>query len=142
LVSNLDFAETLLDAAGVAAPMEMQGRSFRPLLGGSSVADWRKSFYYQYYEYPEPHRVQPHYGVVTERYKLVRFFGAGSDYTELFDLATDPNEMRDVSTDSAYAPVLKDLTGELARLRRDLRAPETVTPEMMRGGRLKNAAKQ
>ncbi|MGB8170940.1 MAG: sulfatase, partial [Chthoniobacteraceae bacterium] len=70
IVSNLDYAETILDAAGVAVPAEMQGRSFVPLLKGTTPADWRKSFYYQYFEYPTPHHVRPHYGVVTDRYKL------------------------------------------------------------------------
>jgi len=71
LVSNLDFAETFLDAAGVAVPDRMQGRSMRPVLAGHTPADWRTSFYYQYYEYPVPHHVRPHYGVITDRYKLV-----------------------------------------------------------------------
>ena len=141
LVSNLDFAETLLDAAGVAVPAEMQGRSFRSLLGGRAAADWRKSFYYQYYEYPEPHRVRPHYGVVTDHYKLVRFADADADYSELFDLTKDPSELRDVAKDAAYASVLKDLTGELARLRRELKAPEKVTAEMMRGKLTERAKK-
>ena len=71
LVSNLDFAETFLEAAGVAVPAEMQGRSLVPLLRGQTPADWRKSFYYHYYEFPGPHSVARHYGVVTDRYKLV-----------------------------------------------------------------------
>ena len=74
LVSNLDFAETFLEAAGVAVPAEMQGRSLVPLLAGQTPADWRKSFYYHYYEYPGPHSVARHYGVVTDRYKLVHFY--------------------------------------------------------------------
>ena len=56
-------------------PADMQGRSLVPLLKGQTPADWRKSFYYHYYEYPEPHHVRPHYGVVTDRYKLVHFYG-------------------------------------------------------------------
>ena len=52
IVSNLDFAETFLDAAGVPVPAEMQGRSLVPLLAGKQPADWRKSFYYHYYEFP------------------------------------------------------------------------------------------
>ena len=85
IVSNLDYAETFLEAAGVAVPADMQGRSLLPLLRGQRPSDWRTSFYYQYYEYPAPHRVRPHYGVVTDRYKLVRFYGVGEDYWELFD---------------------------------------------------------
>ena len=74
----------------------MQGRSLVPLLKGETPADWRKSFYYHYYEYPGPHRVRPHYGVVTDRYKLVHFYEPDVDYWELFDLKTDPKEMTSV----------------------------------------------
>ncbi len=55
IVSLLDFAETFLDAAGVAVPAEMQGRSLLPLCRGQTPADWRKSLYYHYYEFPVPH---------------------------------------------------------------------------------------
>ncbi len=73
LVSTIDLAETFLEAAGQPIPPDMQGRSLVPLLKGKSPEDWRKSFYYEYFEYPEPHHVRPHYGVVTDRYKLVHF---------------------------------------------------------------------
>lgn len=128
LVSNLDFAETFLEAAGVPVPAEMQGRSLVPVLRGQTPADWRKSFYYQYYEWPTPHHVRPHYGVVTERYKLVRFYGTGNDYSELFDLQKDPREMKSVYDDPAYAKTKAELEIELARLRKELKAPEQVPP--------------
>ena len=90
IVSNLDFAETFLDAAGLPIPAEMQGRSLLPLLKGQTPADWRKSFYYHYYEYPGPHNVRRHYGVVTDRYKLVYFYEPDVNYWELFDLEIRP----------------------------------------------------
>ena len=62
LVSNLDLAETFLEAAGLPVPPDMQGRSLAPILKGEAPADWRKSFYYEYYEYPAPHHVRPHHG--------------------------------------------------------------------------------
>ncbi|MEK7415897.1 MAG: sulfatase [Planctomycetota bacterium] len=124
IVSNIDFAQTLLDAAGVAAPERMQGRSLVPLLKGQTPADWRTSFYYQYYEYPVPHRVRPHYGVVTDRYKLVKFYATGEDYSELFDLKTDPGEMRSVFGQPEMAGVQKQLEQELARLRSELKVPD------------------
>ena len=111
----------------------MQGRSLVPLLRGETPSDWRKSFYYQYYEYPQPHHVRPHYGVVTDRYKLVKFYGTGEDYSELFDTQKDPQEMRSVLEDSNYASVRKDLELELTKLRKDLGVPEEVTPESMGG---------
>ena len=102
----------------------MQGRSLVPLLRGETPADWRKSFYYQYYEYPVPHHVRPHYGVVTARYKLVRFESPDLDEWELFDLEQDPHELRNVYLDPAYVPtVVAELKRELERLRAELKVP-------------------
>ena len=128
LVSNLDFAETFLDAAGLPVPKEMQGRSMMPILAGNTPDDWRKSFYYQYYEYPAPHHVRPHYGVVTDRYKLLHFYATDVDYWELFDLQKDPREMTSVYDQPEYQPEVKKLKAELKRLRAELKVPETVPP--------------
>jgi arylsulfatase A-like enzyme len=130
LVSNLDFAETFLEAAGLKAPEEMQGRSLVPLLKGETPTDWRKSFYYHYYEYPGPHSVRRHYGVVTDRYKLVHFYGDVDEW-ELFDLKEDPRELRSVFGRPEYAQAQKELEAELARLRKELRVPDTEPPASM-----------
>jgi len=129
IVSNLDFAETFLEAAGVPVPAEMQGRSLLPLLRGSTPSDWRRGFYYHYYEFPGWHSVQRHYGLVTDRYKLVRFYGPAMDYWELFDLRSDPHELTSVYDRAEYASVRKGLEVELARLRTDLAVPATDPPE-------------
>jgi arylsulfatase A-like enzyme len=123
LVSNIDFAETFLEAAGVPVPSEMQGRSLVPLLKGQAPEDWRNAFYYQYYEYPVPHHVRPHYGVVTDRYKLVHFDRPDLDTWELFDLETDPHELRNVYYEPAYRAVLDDMKDKLERLRSELKVP-------------------
>jgi arylsulfatase A-like enzyme len=123
IVSNVDFAETFLDIAGLPIPTEMQGRSLLPLLKGQTTAEWRKSFYYEYFEYPVPHHVRPHYGVITDRYKLVHFYIPDVDEWELFDREKDPTESRNVYSDVAYASVVKDLKTELARLRAELDVP-------------------
>ncbi|MDR1010622.1 MAG: sulfatase [Opitutaceae bacterium] len=130
IVSNVDFAPTLLEAAGVAVPAEMQGRSLVPLLRGKTPGDWRRAFYYEYYEYPAPHRVWPHEGVVTDRHKLVRYFAPGREsYWELFDLAADPRELTSVYDSASYKNTRKKLEGELTRLRRELKVPETIPPD-------------
>jgi arylsulfatase A-like enzyme len=129
LVSNVDFAETFLEAAGVSPPPAMQGRSLVPLLKGSTPADWRKSFYYHYYEHPGPHNVPRHYGVVTDRYKLVHFYEPALNYWELFDLTKDPHELRSVLGRPEYAAAQKELEAELARLRRELKVPDPDPPE-------------
>jgi len=115
IVSNLDFAPTFLDAAGRGKPATMQGMSFWPLLLGRTLAGWRDSFYYHYYEYPAVHQAKRHYGVRTERYKLMRFYH-DIDAWELYDLEKDPLELRNVHADPAYARVRRDLEAELRRL--------------------------
>jgi arylsulfatase A-like enzyme len=123
IVSNLDFAETFLEAAGLAIPSEMQGRSLMPLLAGKTPSDWRTSFYYHYYEYPGPHDVRRHYGVVTDRHKLVHFYEPEVVEWELFDLVNDPNELANVFGLPEQARVREELKRELDRLRKDLHVP-------------------
>jgi arylsulfatase A-like enzyme len=129
LVSNIDFAETFLAGAGLAVPTGIQGRNLVPLLKGEIPPDWRLSFYYQYFEYPVPHHVRPHYGVVTDRYKLVHFDRPDVDEWELFDREKDPYELGNVYSDAAYSPVVVDLKRELNRLRAALRVPSKIPSE-------------
>ena len=116
LVQNLDFAPTFLDYAGVDIPQDMQGRSLRPLLAGKKPPRWRTSIYYHYHEYPGPHSVKRHYGVRTQRYKLIHFY-YDIDEWELYDLQNDPDELNNLYNDPAYAHVVKELKAELRRLR-------------------------
>jgi arylsulfatase A-like enzyme len=111
--SNVDFAQTLLDAAGAAIPADVQGRSFVPLLRGESPDDWRSSYYY---EGPEgEHHVYPHEGVTTGRAKLIHFYTLGE--RELFDLEADPQELHNRWNDPKNAFLQAKLQTELARLR-------------------------
>jgi arylsulfatase A-like enzyme len=124
-VSNLDFAETFLAIAGVEVPDDMQGASLVPLFKGEATPkDWRTSFYYHYYEYPDSHRVAAHYGVRTERYKLIHYYA--TDEWELFDLQEDPHELKSVYSDAAYADALRETKAELARLQAKYKDDGTV----------------
>ncbi len=120
---NVDFAPTFLDFAGVKIPDDMQGRSLRPILEDQTPADWRKAMYYQYYEYPGFHAVKKHYGVRTERYKLIHFYD-DIDAWELYDLAKDPNEVNNLYEDAEYQGVVADLKNQLAGLRQSLKVTE------------------
>ncbi len=115
LVQNLDFAPTFLDYANIEIPAEMQGESFRKLVSGET-GEWRDAVYYTYYEYPAEHMVKRHYGVATERYKLMHFY-YDIDEWEMYDLQTDPQEMKNIYNDPAYSDVQKMLHGKLAELR-------------------------
>lgn len=126
LVQNTDFAPTFLALAGVAAPTDMQGRSLVPLLSGATPADWRRSVYYHFYEYPAVHSVRRHYGVRTRRYKLIHFYHQMDEW-ELFDLEKDPHELHSVYGDPAYAAIQAELKAELTRLQRELGETEIDT---------------
>ena len=114
MVSNIDLAETFLDMAGIEIPSDMQGRSMVPVLQGKTPADWRKEHYYHYYEYPGYHMVKRHYGISTERYKLIHYY-YDIDEWELFDLSADPMEMKNVYDDPSYSSVKADLHKKLVR---------------------------
>jgi len=108
LQMNIDFAPTLLEAAGVPIPEDIQGESF------ASGLSKRKAIYYHYYEFPHWHHVQPHYGIRTERYKLIHFYYSMDEW-ELFDLKNDPNELKNIIQDPEYADVVKKLKIELKK---------------------------
>jgi arylsulfatase A-like enzyme len=116
MVQNLDFAQTLLDAAGIDAPSDMQGESLVPLLKGEEDKWDREAVYYHYYEYPSVHMVKRHYGIVTREFKLAHFY-YDVDEWELYDRLKDPLEMMNVYDDPAYADIIAELMTKLAELR-------------------------
>ena len=118
MILNVDFAPMMMDAAGMKVPEDMQGRSFLPLLRGQKPKDWRSAMYYRYY-HPGDHNVARHYGIRTERYKLIFFDQL--DQWELYDLQKDPIEMHNLYTDVAYASIVKRLKAELRRLKTSLK---------------------
>lgn len=115
MIQNLDFAPTFLDYAGLKAPKELQGKSFRKIVNQSS-SDWRDAIYYTYYEYPSVHMVKRHYGVRTDRYKLIHFY-YDIDEWELYDLEKDPSEMNNVYNHQDYSTVRENLHQKLNELR-------------------------
>ncbi len=115
LVQNLDYAATFLAAAGVPIPADIQGESLVPLLKGTTPDGWRKSIYYHYYEYPSVHMVPRHYGVRTDKFKLMRFYHF--DEWEFYDLENDPDELTNEYNNPAYASRVAQLKRELNRLR-------------------------
>ena len=115
LIQNLDYAETFLEMAGAPIPSDMQGKSLVPLLQGRTPANWRRSIYYHYYEYPSVHMVPRHYGIRTERYKLIHFYQFGEEW-ELYDLKTDPDELTNLYGRTPYSDLTFDLKNQLVAL--------------------------
>ena len=132
LVQNIDFAPTYLALAGVESPIKMDGRSLVPLFSGEKPKEWRETLYYHYYDYPAIHMVRRHDGVSDGRYKLIHFYGQGSgkdegvdvEYYELYDLVTDPHEMKNVYGDEAYKAHADRLIKELKKYQGDLNITE------------------
>jgi len=126
IVSLLDLPETFLEVAGAAIPDDMQGLSLVPVLKGETPDDWRKSFYYHYYEYPGgSHAVKRHEGVYDGRFKLIHFYN-DIDEWELYDNATDPLELQNVIDEPQYKDDVARLRTELIRLRDELKVPDNV----------------
>ena len=91
---------------------------------------WRDAIYYHYYEYPGVHAVKRHYGVRTERYKLIHFY-YDVDEWELYDLEKDPHEMKSVFNDPAYAVIQADLLKKLRELRVKYKDRDEVTQSFL-----------
>lgn len=115
MVQNIDYAPTFLELAGVEIPEDIQGVSLLPLLKGKNPKDWRKSLYYHFYEYPAEHAVKRHYGVRTDRYKLIHFYN-DIDSWELFDLKKDPSEMNNLYGKAGYEKITERLRKEMTKL--------------------------
>lgn len=128
IVLNLDFAETFLEMAGVTVPDDMQGQSMTPILLGKTPDDWRTSMYYHYYEYPGAHSVKRHYGIRTERYKLIHFYH-DIDCWELFDLKKDPHELNNVYDDPKYADVVSDMEKQLRQLQKQYKDSDELAQQ-------------
>ena len=144
LVQNLDFAPTFLEAAGVAVPGDMQGKSMVALLEAGGAQDksaavpapkpFREAVYYRFEESKGSHTVPRHEAVADGRHKLLRFVDLvgpdGKAEVELYDLATDPDERRDLSRDPESAEVLATMTARLEALRAEYGVPADPPPSI------------
>ncbi len=114
LVQNIDYAPTFLDLAKVSIPEDIQGISLTPLWEGKD-SKWRDALYYHYYEFPNEHMVKRHYGIRTDRYKLIHFY-SDIDEWEFFDLENDPEEMNNLYQNEDYAGLVNDMKERLVKL--------------------------
>jgi N-acetylglucosamine-6-sulfatase len=113
---NIDLAPTLLSLVGVPVPSTMQGRSLVPLLKGGQP-EWRNSFLIELYsDKVFPRISQMGYKAVrNERWKYIHYLELnGMD--ELYDLKTDPYEMKNLINEPAAQKSLEEMKRELKRL--------------------------
>jgi arylsulfatase A-like enzyme len=127
LVLNLDLAPTFLDLAGVPIPPSMQGRSWRRLLE-DGVANGRDAFFYEYF-YERSYAIPTVLAVRTRTAKLIKYPGH-DDWTELFDLAHDPYETKNLASDPASKELLARMQAEFDRQAKavDFRIPDFADP--------------
>jgi arylsulfatase A-like enzyme len=130
MVQHIDFAPTFLELAGIELPDSLQGLSMIPVIRGnpsaSSQAKWRDAIYYHYYEYPGVHAVKRHYGIRTDRYKLIHFY-QDIDAWELFDLQKDPAEMNNIYDDPSYSGIIGELKTRLIELQKEYEDQEALS---------------
>ena len=128
LVINTDFAPTLMAAAGLTVPSDIQGRDLRPIFSGLKPESWRDAIYYRYYHDPGHHNTRAHYGIRTQRYKLIHSWKI--DQWELFDLKQDPKELRNLSQDPGQQAILTELKKSLYRLKSELKDNDEFTDSL------------
>jgi len=140
LINNTDFAPTILDLAGVKTPDYMQGRSFAPALKGQAKPEiWRTVTYYRYWMHmAHSLKVPAHFGVRSERYKLIFFYGCsqngGGEPTpaawEFYDLEKDPFEMKNQYSNPEYAKIIADMKVQLKQTREELKETDMKYPKI------------
>ena len=128
LVQNIDYTPTFLEIAGLKVPEDMHGRSLLPLLRGEKPDDWRDALYYHFYEYPAEHMVKRHYGVRTDRWKLIHFYN-DIDHWELYDLENDPSEMHNLYGQEGYAEITQQMMAKIGELQEQYGDPVRFGPE-------------
>jgi arylsulfatase A-like enzyme len=144
LISNTDFAPTLIDLAGGTVPAFMQGRSFAAELTGETPPDWRDALYYRYWMHGQL-RVPAHFGIRTSDYKLIFFYGRHYGTTmprwsmpaspaawELYDMKNDPQESTNLYGRPEYDDVVAKLKQRLAKLRAELDETDEKYPEIQK----------
>lgn len=143
IITNVDFAPSLLDYVGLDKTDEMQGHSFREVIKGNTPKDWENRLYYRYWMHMAHHDNPAHYGIRTKHYKLIFFYGLPLDATgalpnstpaswELYDLEKDPFELKNVYNDPAYTHIIEALKEQLYHMKRELGDEDTGYPELMK----------
>jgi arylsulfatase A-like enzyme len=139
---NIDFAPTFLDFAGIDVPDDMDGVSLKPVFEGKTPENWRTDMYYRYWMHRAHFNIAAHYGIRTDRYKLIFYYGLPLDASgafheatppewELFDLQKDPHEMNNVYDDPAYSDVINNLKTRLLELKKQYGDKDEKYPELM-----------
>ncbi len=142
LVSNIDFAPTLLEYAGLSKTIEMQGDSFRGIANGNPPENWPNRLYYRYWMHMTHHDNPAHYGIRTLDYKLIFFYGLPLDAKdampdptpaawEFYDLRNDPYELKNVYGDPEYKEIIERMKQQLFEMKKEIGDEDDKYPELL-----------
>lgn len=127
LVLSIDLAPTLLDLAGMAPTIGMQGRSLLPIFNGAG-GDWRESFLVEYYsDTVFPRVLNMGYSAVRTRQAKYIEYRELKGMNELYDLDADPYEERNLAGAPDHAQLLARMQAELQRLLQGTNAGTAAT---------------
>lgn len=140
MVLNTDFAPLFLDYAKLPVPDYMQGQSFRNNLRGETPPTWRAHMYYRYWLHQEQRPA--HFGIRTDRYKLMLFYGqplglpgthpeATEPAWEFFDLQKDPHENHNAYRDPVYAETIAELKEKMMDEKQQVGDRDEEHPEVL-----------
>jgi len=115
MVLNIDLSSTFIDLAGADIPAAMQGRSLAPLLNGTRPASWRTAYFYEYF-YENNTWPCSVTAVRNQTHKLIKYH-FHEPYYELFDIAHDPYETRNLFYEPAQANLKESMLKEYQQQR-------------------------
>jgi arylsulfatase A-like enzyme len=125
LVELTDIAPTLLEAAGIADPGDMDGKSLLGLARGTTNAKAHREFAWSEYHDSQTNALRSHASMIRDRsHKLTLYHGTGLG--ELFDLDADPQEFENLFEKPEHARLRQRLTDQLVdhlALRTDFGSP-------------------
>lgn len=116
---NIDLAPTILSAANIPVPEQMQGRDLSPLyMHPGGVGDWRKEFYYEWFT-GDKEAIPASLALVRKDSKYI--FWPEYGYEQLFRLDDDPFEEHDLyqsnlQTDKELLEIMKARMADLGKL--------------------------
>lgn len=140
MITNVDFMPSLLDLAGAAhLTAELPGKSIVPILQDEEGLDWRSELYYRYWMHQAHHDVPAHYGIRTEKHKLIYFYGEPLDaegaadtptppHWELYDLEVDPDENHNLIDNPKYRELAQELKRRLSDLKQAVGDTDSLQP--------------
>jgi len=140
MILNIDFPALFADYAAIEKPPYIHGKSFRPKLIGNTVEDWREDMYYRYWLHQEQRPA--HFGIRTNTYKLIFYYGLPLDMPgshekpttpawEFYDLENDPAENRNAYNDPKYRDIIFELKKSLNKHRQNWGDTDKDRPEML-----------